>query len=174
MLLGGKTRFAILEALAEAKKPVTAYQIAMTKGLDPAATYRCLTEFLELGIVIKSGPKQRNQTLYTLSEGTGKAAAVLLRLLKQKEQQRSKSMDLEEWLSPEMQVERIAKIVRLDNKLINTTPSPERSGRKPGQKKEVKEIMSKRVSGELSALITSSQIAFDELFKRKQGTFILR
>jgi hypothetical protein len=50
-MFGGKTRFAILEALAEAKRPVTAYQIAMTKGLDPAATYRCLLEFSEFGVV---------------------------------------------------------------------------------------------------------------------------
>ena len=44
MLFGGTTRFATIEALADARQPITAYQIAMTKGLDPAATYRCLAE----------------------------------------------------------------------------------------------------------------------------------
>jgi len=38
MLFGGSTRFTILETLAEAKKSITAHQIALTRGLDPAAT----------------------------------------------------------------------------------------------------------------------------------------
>jgi Transcriptional regulator len=50
-LLGGRTRFYIIEALAQAKHPITAYQIAMAKGLDPSATYRCLVEFSNFGMV---------------------------------------------------------------------------------------------------------------------------
>lgn len=164
VLLGGKTRFAILEALAEARQPVTAYQIAMTKGLDPAATYRCLTEFSGFGVV-ESEIKERNQTFYKLSKGTGKAAAEYLRSLKKKA---SESIDLEKWLSPEMQAERMAKIVRLDTKLDASIFG------KAIERKGVDELLSERVSGELSALIASSQIAFNELFERKDGTFILR
>ena len=61
MLFGGNTRFAILEALTNANDAITAYQIAMTRGLDPAATYRCLTEFLAFKIV-ELEMKERNQT----------------------------------------------------------------------------------------------------------------
>jgi len=162
VLFGGKTRFAILEALAEAEQPMTAYQIAMTKGLDPAATYRCLTEFAEFGIV-ESNIKKRNQISYKLSGGTGKAAATFLRSLEQKT---SESVDLEKWLSPEMQAERRAKIVRLEQLKSSFKGADERKG--------IEELMSKRVAGELSALIASSQIAFNELFKQEDGTFILR
>ncbi|MGI0007235.1 MAG: hypothetical protein ACREAR_04480 [Nitrosotalea sp.] len=160
MLFGGTTRFAVLETLTEAKVPITAYQIAITQGLDPAATYRCLAEFSEFGIV-KSQIKERNQISYTLSSGAGRAAAKFLKSLKQKE-----SSDLEEWLSPKMQSRRMAKIVRLD-KL-------DKSKFKNQDKKSVEDIMSKRIPGELSALIKSSQIAFSELFEKKNNTFILK
>ena len=163
MLFGGNTRFAILEALAEAKRPITAYQIAITKGLDPSATYRCLTEFLEFRIV-ESEMEQRNQTFYKLSDGAGRAAAEFMGSLKQKT---SESVDLEKWMSPKMQSERMAKIVRLDQ-------LDESKFRNLDEKQSVDEIMSKRVSGELSALITSSKIAFSELFEQKNNTFILK
>lgn len=68
MLFGGATRFAVLQALTESKVPITAYKIAIRQGLDPAATYRCLAEFLEFGIV-KYQIKKRNQKSYTLSSG---------------------------------------------------------------------------------------------------------
>jgi|SRR5690606_3785852 len=164
VLFGGKTRFAILDALAEAKQPMTAYQIAMTKGIDPAATYRCLSEFLELGIV-RSQPKKRNQLSYSLSEGAGKAAAAFLQSLKKK---MSESIDLDEWLSPEMRAERMSKIVRLDASEVK--PEVTRANQIRG----VDELMSKRVSGELTALIKSSQIAFKELFRQENGTYVLR
>jgi Fe2+ or Zn2+ uptake regulation protein len=162
VLLGGKTRFTILEALAEVKKPVTAYQIAVTRGLDPAATYRCLIEFSEFGVV-EYERKERNQTFYKLSKRSGKAAAEYLLSLKQKA---AESIDLEKWSSPEMQAERMAKIVRFDT----TT-----SFGKAIERKGVDELLSKRVSGELSALIASSKIAFNELFEQKNDdTFTLR
>jgi IclR-like helix-turn-helix domain-containing protein len=161
-LLGGKTRFAILEALAEMRQSATAYQIAMNKGLDPAATYRCLTEFSECGVV-ESEIKERNQSFYKLSKGAGKAAAKYIRSLKQKA---SESIDLEKWLSPEMQAGRVAKVVRLK-------PEASLFG-KPTERKGVNELLSKRVSGELTALVASSQIAFNELFEEKDGTFILK
>lgn len=164
-LLGGKTRFAVLEALAEAYRPLTAYQIAMTKGLDISATYRCLTEFSGFQVV-ESEEKRANQTYYRLSDGTGRAAAEFLRSLKQKT---SQSIDLEEWLSPEMQAKRMAKIVRLNADPPTISPSGEL-----GEGKDINEIMSKRVSGELSALITSSQIAFNDIFEERGGTFILK
>jgi hypothetical protein len=165
VLLGGRTRFAVLEALSGANQPMTAYQIAVTEGLDPAATYRCLTEFSELGIV-ESEIKERNQTLYKLSKGAGRAAAEYLRSLKQKTPE---SVDLEKWLSPEMQAERMAKIVRLDDK-----PGASAFG-KATERKGVDELLSRRASGELSALIASSRIAFNELFELKEdGTFILK
>lgn len=162
MLLGGNTRFAILETLATARQPITAYQIAITKGLDPAATYRCLTEFSEFRIV-ESETKERNQTFYKLSDGPGRAAAEFLRSLKQKT---SESDDLENWLSPKMQSERMAKIVRLDQ-------LGESKFRNPDGKQSVDEIMSKRVPGELTALVASSKIAFKELFEQKGNAFIL-
>ncbi|HEX2013904.1 MAG TPA: helix-turn-helix domain-containing protein [Nitrososphaera sp.] len=165
VLFGGKTRFVILEALAEAKKPMTAYQIAMTKGLDPAATYRCLAEYSEFGVVVPE-IKERNQTAYKLSKGSGKAATDFMRSLEQKT---SESVDLEKWISPEMQAERMEKIVRLDVNQLNTSLFNQLGGRKG-----VKEILSKRIPGELSALIKSSQIAFNELFEEKYGTFILK
>ncbi len=34
--------------------------------------------------------------------------------------------------------------------------------------------MSKRIPGELTALIESSQIAFNEMFEKKNNTFILK
>ncbi len=162
-LLGGKTRFAVLEALAEAYQPLTAYQIAMTKGLDISATYRCLTEFSRFQVV-ESEEKKTNQTYYRLSGGAGRAAAAFLRSLKQKT---SESIDLEEWLSPEMQAKRMAKIVRLNADPLSTSGEL-------GEGKDINEIMSKRVPGELSALITSSQIAFNDFFEERSGTFILK
>lgn len=159
-LLGGKTRFAVLEALADARRPMTAYQIAVIKGLDPAAAYRCIAEFAEFGIV-DSKAGQRNQTSYRLSKAAGKAAAELLRSLKQKA---SGSADLEGWLAPDMQAERMAKIVRLD---------AVRSG-KAAERKRISELLSRRAPRELAALIESSQIAFNDLFERKNGVFILK
>ena len=163
MLLGGRTRFLTLEALAGAKQPITAYQIAMTKGLDPAATYRCLTELSEFRIV-ESETEKRNQTFYKLSDGAGRAAVEFLRSLKQKTPE---SVDLEKWMSPEMRAERMAKIVRLDQ--LDTSKF-----RNLDEKQNVDELMSKRIPNELSALITSSEIAFNELFEQKDSTFILK
>ncbi len=114
VLLGGKTRYAVLEALAEAEQqPMTAYQIAITKGLDPAATYRCLSEFSEFGTV-EYKLMDRNQTYYRLAGKVGSAAAEFLRALKQKG--KPEPVDLEKWISPEMQAQRRAKIVRLNMK----------------------------------------------------------
>lgn len=163
LLFGGKTRFATLEALADAKQPITAYQIAMTRGLDPAATYRCLTEMLEFRIV-ESKTEERNQTFYKLSDVAGRSAAEFLRSLKQKTPE---STDLEIWMSPKMRAERMAKIVRLDQ--LDTSKF-----RKPKEKQSVEELMSKRTPGELSALITTSKIAFNELFEQKDDMYILK
>lgn len=163
MLFGGSTRYAILEALAEAKQPITSYQIAITKGLDPAATYRCLVDFLEFGIV-KSESKERNQTFYKLSDGAGRAAAEFMRSLEQKT---SEPDDLEKWMSPKMQSGRMAKIVRL-GKL------DESKFRNPSGEKNIDDIMSKRVPGELSALVVSAKIAFNELFEQKDNAFALK
>lgn len=165
MLLGGKTRFGVLEALAEAKQPVTAYQIAISKGLDPAATYRCLVEFSEFGVV-ESEIKERNQTFYKLSEDTGKAASELLRSLTRK---MSEPMELEKWLSPEARAERMTKIIRIGINQFDK-PAPENMAKR----KNIADLMSKRISGELSALIASSQITFNKLFDKKDGTFILK
>ena len=158
MLLGGKTRFTVLGALADAKAPLTAYQIAIAKGLDPAATYRTLAEFSEFGIA-KSQVK-RNQRYYSLSGGPGRAAVNFLRSLEEK---KPRSDDIEEWLSPRMRSERLSKLVRL-----------ERSRFRDGKVQDIGKIMSRRVRGELSALIISSKIAFDELFEKKNGVFVLK
>jgi len=163
MLFGGNTRFAVLEALANAYDGTTAYQIAITKGLDPSATYRCLTELLEFRIV-ESETKERNQTFYKLSEGSGRAAAEFLRSLKQKT---SESVDLEKWMSPEMQAERMKKIVRFDQ-------LDKSKFRNKNENQSIDEIMSKRTPGELSALIASSELAFDELFEQEDNMFILK
>jgi Fe2+ or Zn2+ uptake regulation protein len=164
VLFGGKTRFAILEALTGAKQRMTAYQIAMAKGLDPAATYRAISEFLSFGVV-ESERKVRNQTIYKLSDGAGKAAAAFLRSVQQKQ---SESIDLEEWISPEKQAERMAEIVALDVRQPKARTS-KRAGRK-----DVEKLLSRRAPGELAALVESSQIAFNEVFEQKDNVFILR
>ena len=163
-LFGGKTRFAILEALVEAKRPMTAYNIAMAKGLDPAATYRYMTEFQEFKIV-ESETNDRNQTFYRLSDVSGKAAAEFLRSLKQAT---SEVIDLEKWISPEIRGERMRKIVRVNTNLFDNSTS-----RKPSKPNSIDEAMARRVRGELSALIESSQMAFNELFKENNGVFVL-
>lgn len=162
-LFGGTTRFAVIEALAEARQPITAYQIAMTKGLDPAATYRCLTELSDFKIV-ESKTGERNQTFYKLSEGSGQAAAAFLRSLKQKTPQ---PMDLEEWISSQMQAARVRQIAKIDR-------SDRSIFRNSDEKQDVDEIMAKRITGELSLLITSAKIAFNELFEQKDDMFILK
>ena len=163
MLFGGKTRFAVLEALANAADAITAYQIAITKGLDPAATYRCLTELSEFGIV-QSQTRGRNQTYYKLSDGPGQAAAAFLQSLKQKTPQ---VVDLDVWMSPKMRSERMTKFVRLGQLDV-----PKFRNQK--ERQSVDELMSKRTPGELSALITSSKIAFNELFEQKSNRFVLK
>lgn len=171
MLLGGKTRFEVLEALAEAKqRPVTAYQIAMSKGLDPAATYRCLTEFSEAGIVEPEIRRKRNQTFYRLSKKAGKAAVEFLRSLKQ-ETPRAREEDFEKWTLPETQAERMAKIVRIRVKDRSGTSVPRRPAK---DAVDVNIMLSSRISGELPALIASSQIAFNELFDEKDGKYVLK
>jgi hypothetical protein len=162
VLLGGKTRFAVLEALVEAEQqPITAYQIAMAKGLDPAATYRCLTELSAFMIV--SETKKGNQTLYKLSKGAGRAAADFLQSLIQKTPE---SIDLKKWISPEMQAERMAKIIKFTR--------IDASKFKSQESQNIDELLSKRASGELSTLIKSSKMAFDELFEKTDNTFILK
>lgn len=160
MLFGGSTRFTILEALSEAKQSITAHQIAITRGLDPAATYRCLTEFLEFGIV-KSETKH-SQTFYRLSSGPGRAAAEFMHSLKQ----RTKQDDLEEWISPKMQAKRMAKITRLDK-------LDESKFRDKVKTQNIDKLLSKRTPGELTALVMSSKIAFRKLFEQKGNVFIL-
>ena len=173
-LFGGRTRFAVLEALAEAKQPMTAYQIALTNGLDPAATYRCLTEFSEFGIV-EPVRKGRNRTSYKLSKGSGNYAVEFLRSLKQKQKQKQntseESIDLKKWISPEMQATRMAKIVRLDRPDTKFNASTFGT---PIERIDIDKLMSQRVPGELSSLIASSQIAFSELFEQNGNVFILK
>lgn len=163
MLFGGMTRFATIDALAEAREPITAHQIAMTKGLDPAATYRCLAEFLHFRIV-EFVTGERNQTFYKLSEKSGQAAAMFLQSLKQ---ETSKTIELEEWMSPEMQSERMKKIVKIEK-------SDDPIFRNSNKKQNIGKLMSKRIPGELSALVTSAKLAFDEIFEQKNGMFILK
>lgn len=169
-LFGGRTRFAVLEALAEANQPMTAYQIAISNGLDSAATYRCLTEFSEFGIV-EPVRKGRNRTSYKLSKGSGNSAVEFLRLLKQKQKTSEESIDLKKWISPEMQAKRMAKIVRLDRLDTKFNSSTLRT---PTERIDIDKLMSQRVPGELSALIASSQIAFNELFEQNGNVFTLK
>lgn len=162
MLLGGITRFATIEALANAVKPVTAHHIALTKGLDPAATYRCLAELSYFGIV-KSRRGVRNQTFYRLSAGPGRAAAVFLRSLKKK----TESTDLEKWLSSKMRAERMEKIIM--------TGKPKKSAFANLDGKSTFEgMISKRMPGKLSALVMSSKAAFNQMFAQKDGMFTMR
>lgn len=163
-IFGGEIRFTILKALAEARQPATAYQIAISNGLDPAATYRYLTEFVELGIV-KPSIKGRKQTAYRLSEETGRKLVAFLRSLKQ---QAPEPIDLEEWTEPKNQAERTARIIGLSTQ-IQKLPA-----RTASQEISVEDLLARRVSGELSALIKSSQIAFRELFRQKGSIFVLR
>ena len=171
-LFGGRTRFAVLEALAEAKQPMTAHQIAITNGLDSAATYRCLAEFSEFGIV-EPVRKGRNRTSYKLSKGSGNSAVEFLRSLKQKQKQKTsdESIDLKKWISPEMQARRMAKIDRLDRIDTNFNTSTLRT---PTERIDIDKLMSQRVPGELSALIASSRIAFNELFEQNGKVFTLK
>ena len=163
-LLGGKTRFAIIEALAGAVRPVSAYQIALTKGLDPAATYRCLTEFYEFGIVERLN-KNSSQTTYKLSRGSGAAAATFMRSLVEK---KIETDDLDEWLSPQLRAERMSRIVSTDKEKIAKSPFART------KTVNVNRLMSKRTPGELAALVESSKIAFNRLFTQKDGVFTLK
>ena len=153
-LFGGRARFRVIEALAEANRGLTAYQIAIAKGLDPAATYRCLAEFSSFGIV-ESKPTGGNQTIYELSNESGKAAAAFLRAITEKT---SESKGIEEWLSPRMQAKRMKKIVQMDRSKIRAAPS-----RRATWSTTIKELMSKRTPGELAALVASSKKAFSAL-----------
>jgi DNA-binding transcriptional ArsR family regulator len=164
-LLGGKTRFAILEELAESKQPMTAYSIAVARGLDPAATYRYLKEFLEFGIV-ESEANNKNQMLYKLSGGAGRAADDFLHSLKQST---AGVVDLEKWISSEAQAERMAKIILLDKSIKSNEPLG-----KSLKTTSFNKIVSKRVRGELAALVKSSQIAFKEKFIEDNGIFVLK
>ncbi|MEO9307243.1 MAG: hypothetical protein ABI342_02895 [Nitrososphaera sp.] len=159
MLFGGMTRFSTLEALMETRQPITAYQIATIKGLDPAATYRCLEEFKNFGIV-KSMTVKPNQTFYKLSDKQGKAAAMFLQSLKQ---ETPKTISLEEWISPQMQAQRIKKIPKVDKLTFRNSKT-----------QNIDKILSNRIPGELSALILSARLAFNETFEQKNDTFILR
>ena len=166
VLFGGRTRYRVLEALAEAKRPITAYQIAISKGLDPSATYRCLIEFSDFGIVAPEA-KARNQTVYKLSKGAGKSAAEFLRALTK---DKPESNDMEVWFSPKTQAERMTSIIRVDKRNIASSRFV-----RAAERKSVRELISKRTSGELSALIESSKIAFNERFKRQEnGVFVLK
>lgn len=164
VLLGGKTRFAIIEALAGARRPVSAYQIALTKGLDPAATYRCLAEFSKFGVVeriIKDG----GQASYKLSRGPGAAAATFMRSLVEK---KIETDDLDEWLSPQLQAERMSTLVSIDKGKIA------KSSFARTKAVNVNRLMSRRTPGELAALVESSKIAFSRLFTEEDGVFTLR
>jgi hypothetical protein len=162
MLFGGITRFATLEALSETESPITAHQIAITKGLDPAATYRCLAELQSFGIVQPVAGK-RSQTFYKLSAKQGQAAVMFLQSLKQKT---PRTVDIEEWLSPQLQAGRVKKIAKLKP---NDSPFMD-----PNKTLNIDKILSKRIPGELSALVTSSKLAFDKIFEQKNNTFILK
>jgi MFS family permease len=94
------------------------------------------------------------------------AASEFLRLLKQKT---SGPVDLEQWISPEVQAERMSKIIRIDVDQFDKSAT-----RKATRGKGAAGLASKRISGELSALIASSQIAFNELFDEKDGVFVMK
>jgi len=163
MLFGGATRFATLEALSETQKPITAHHIAITKGLDISATYRCLAEFQSVGIV-ESTPVKRNQTLYRISpKKQGQAASMFLQSLKQKT---PKTIDLEEWASPQVQAGLVKKIVKLK--------SDDPIFKNPNKTQNIDKLLSKRIPGELSALVVSSKLEFDKIFEQKNNTYILK
>jgi hypothetical protein len=81
---------------------------------------------------------------------------------------KSESNDLEGWLAPKMQAERMAKIARLDKSKLKSSRFVRATG-----PKNVSQLMSKRIPGELSALIESSKIAFNGLFLQ-QGSRVYR
>lgn len=157
-LLGGRARFRVIEALAEANRGLTAYQIAIAEGLDPAATYRCLAEFFTFGIV-ESKPARGNQTIYKLSNESGKAAAAFLRAITEKT---TEPKNIEEWLSPKMQAKRVKKFVQVDRSKIRAA-----SFRRITGSRTIKELVSKRTPGELAALVASSKKAFNALLNEQ-------
>jgi hypothetical protein len=122
-------------------------------------------EFANFGIV-ESEKRDRNQTIYKLSNGAGKAAAEFLRSILQK---KSETHDLEEWLSPKKRSERMAKIMRLDRDKLAASPFIQSIKRK-----SVDQLMSKRTPGELSALIKSSKIAFEGYFLQEESSYIMK
>lgn len=162
-LLGGRTRFAILEALTEAEggRPMTAWKIAVTKGLNPSLTYNYIADLLKFGVVEQVTKGNAKQTSYRLSGSVGNAAAVFLRALKQSQRTLPAVIDLDEWMSPAMQAQRTVMIG-------NDRVPPKIS------QVQVKKVRFRRKPEELSALIESSQIAFRELFDKKDGVYILK
>lgn len=163
-LLGGRTRFAILEALAEAEggRPMTAWKIAVTKGLNPSLTYNYIADLLKFGVVEQVTKCNAKQTSYRLSGSVGNAAAVFLRALKQSQRTLPAVIDLDEWMSPAMQAQRTIMI------------GNDRVPPKVSQVQVKKKMRFRRKPEELSALIESSQIAFRELFDKKDGAYILK
>ena len=155
--IGGRIRFAILNALAESAEPMTAYSIAIQQGLDPAATYRYLAEFAKVGIVEPVKKKQK-QTAYRLSRDSGKAAIRFLNSLKQ-----VKPINFEQWMSPEARAERTEKSLaaRLsDEELAQLAHGGALDV------EQAKKFLNRRRAGELKALAEAARIGFNQRFKR--------
>jgi len=163
--VGGRIRFAIMNALAGSGKPVTAYSIAIRYGLDPAATYRYLAEFAKVGIV-ESVRKAQKQTAYRLSEGVGKAAVNFLQYLKQEQR-----IDFDEWMRPKAVSDRAAKCLkaRLSAGEVAELAKGEALG-----VEEAERLLEKRKSGELEALIEAGRIGFHRTFKQASRKRSLR
>ncbi len=155
--LGGRIRFAILNALAGSNKAMTAYTIAMKYGLDVAATYRYLAEFADVDIV-EPVRKARKQTAYRLSQGIGKVAVNFLQSLKQKQR-----IDFDEWMRPEAVSDRTAKSLkaRLSIKDLDELVKGEALSIEEAEK-----LLRKRKSGELEALIEVGRVGFNRTFKQ--------
>lgn len=76
-LFGGKTRSAILETLATAKKPITAYSMAKTNNLDVKTTYDILARLAGIGIV-EPIVKANKQTAFKLADNDIRKAIKVL------------------------------------------------------------------------------------------------
>ncbi len=156
-LFGGKTRSSILETLATAKKPVTAYSIATTNNLDVKTTYDILNRLSSIGVV-EPVTKANKQTAFKIANNDIRKSIKVLT-------ESTKVINFDTWMRPNMQGRRLLQLARV------RTPVELRD--KPLSASAVKKILSLRAQGELEALIKVARSSFERIFKPSDGQFVL-
>lgn len=160
---GNSPQMKILDYLLEfPRNDFTQKEIIEALGMSKTTFYKYFDNLLEFGM-IRINRKIAKANLYSIN-----LSNPIVQSMKNNVDYISAKIakPVEDWLFPKMQAKQTAKITRLDK-------SDESKFRGNDKTQNIDRLLSKRVPGELAALVISSKIGFGKLFEQKGNVFIL-